>query len=43
MEIGKPKRIITVDPVKDPVQPRREPAPEPREPRPTPEKEPVKQ
>jgi hypothetical protein len=38
MEIGEPKRTITVEPVKSPV-PEREPAPE-RDPGPAPEKTP---
>ena len=40
MEIGKPRRVYTVEPVEKPV-PQREPAPEPKpEPRPV---EPAKQ
>jgi len=41
MEIGKPERVITIEPVKEPI-PKREPAPEPdRDPVREPEKAPA--
>ena len=40
MDIGKPKRIHRVEPVRDPVPPAREPAPVPEAPR-EPEKTPA--
>jgi hypothetical protein len=41
MQIGPPKRTITVEPIEDPV-PREAPAPEEAPPPPTPEREPLR-
>lgn len=41
MDIGKPMRVITVEPVTSPVPPEREPAPAPKKAPPEPEKVPA--